>query len=270
MKDKKLKVAILDMNNNVPNQGLRCIQEMVTRYNTRLEAMTFDVRHRYEIPDTSFDIYISSGGPGSPLEGDGIWDKQYFELIDALLEHNASNTLTKKYIFLICHSFEMVAHHLNVGQITERKSMAFGTFPTHKTIEGEQEPLFQNLPNPFCVADFRSWQLIQPNDVVLEKMDAKILALEKIRPHVPLERSIMAIRFTDEMIGTQFHPEADAAGMLKYFSQPEKRKYIIDTYGIEKFKTMIQDLSDPNKINNTHQQILPQFLESIIDNQISN
>ena len=41
-------------------------------------------------------------------------------------------------------------------------------------------------------------------------MGAKILCIEKERPHVPYERAVMGIRFNEYMIGTQFHPEADA------------------------------------------------------------
>jgi GMP synthase-like glutamine amidotransferase len=46
-----------------------------------------------------------------------------------------------------------------------------------------------------------------------------ILRLEKERPHVNLERAIMAIRFSKEVFGTQFHPEADGEGMLRYLQK---------------------------------------------------
>ena len=72
--------------------------------------------------------------------------------------------------------------------------------------------------------DSREWQLVQPNRKVFKKLGAKILSLEKIRTHVELERAIMAIRFSPEMVGTQFHPEADPEGMKKHFSVEENRK----------------------------------------------
>ena len=46
------------------------------------------VRVTNEVPDTSYDIYISSGGPGNPLEGNGIWELRFFHLIDRLWQHN--------------------------------------------------------------------------------------------------------------------------------------------------------------------------------------
>src|SRR5690606_2323055 len=99
------------------------------------------------------------------------------------------------------------------GHVTERKSNAFGIFPINLTEAGEQEPYFKGLKDPFYSVDSRDWQVIEPDEATFEQFGAKILALEKERPNVDLERCIMAIRFSDEIIGTQFHPEADPTGM---------------------------------------------------------
>ena len=64
-------------------------------------------------------------------------------------------------------------------------------------------------------------------------MGAKILCIEKSRPHVPYERAVMGIRFNEYMIGTQFHPEADAPGMSMYLQTEEKRKTVIESHGEE-------------------------------------
>ena len=77
----RLRLALLDMNNGVPNQGMRCLREIIGRYENELDWQEFEVRQKCELPDTNFDIYISSGGPGSPLEG-GEWKDKFFELID--------------------------------------------------------------------------------------------------------------------------------------------------------------------------------------------
>ena len=69
--------------------------------------------------------------------------------------------------------------------------------------------------------DSRLWQLVKPKRGVFNHHGAKILSLEKIRTHVEYERAIMAIRFSPEMVGTQFHPEAEPEAMLSLF-QAEK------------------------------------------------
>jgi homoserine O-succinyltransferase/O-acetyltransferase len=264
--NKKLRVAVLDMNNNVVNRGIPYIKKMLDSYANDLSYQVFDVRHKLEIPNMDFDVYISSGGPGSPFDFEGGWDKAYFQLIQNLWQHNNDPSVqNKKYVFFICHSFQLACQYFKIGEITQRRSKSFGTFPCFKTTEGEDEFIFARLPNPFCIADFRDWQVINPVMSNIEKQGFNILALEKERPHVDLPRAVMAIRFSEEMIGTQFHPEADADGMLSYFQEPERRKHIIEVHGIGRYEQMLSDLEDDDKIDLTHRTILPTFLNDAIE-----
>lgn len=264
MIEPQAKIAILDLYDNTANQGMRAIQQIIRSFGERVNYQIFNVRAENEVPGLDFDIYISSGGPGSPLAGDGVWDKNYFQLIDDIFAYNRHNE-TKKYLFLICHSFQMVCHHLQLGQIEKRKSMAFGTFAVHKTVAGMQDPILKDLPNPFYAADFRHWQFIQPNKARFAALGAEILALEKIRPMVDLERAVMAIRFSPEIFGTQFHPEADKDGMLLHFLKEENKQKVIDGHGSDKYHKMIRDLSNPQKIKLTNETVLPTFLGQAIE-----
>jgi len=258
------RLAILDMYQNYPNQGMRCIQDIVTRYQDKMSYEVFDVRGKGEVPDTDFDIYISTGGPGDPLDFDGVWDARYFDLIQRLWEHNQDPFLPRKFVFCICHSFQMVCHYFQVGEVTDRRSMSFGTFDCNLTEAGKQTPIFAGLEDPFYVADFRNYQVIQPDEKQLTKLGAKIVAMEKERPHVPLERAVMGIEFSKEFFAVQFHPEADASGMLSHFQQEDKLKHIINNYGKDKYATMINDLRHPEKILKTNETILPNFLDNAV------
>ena len=265
--DRKLRVAILDLNNNMPNRGITYLKRMVEAYGSLLSYEVFDVRFKSEIPDLSFDIYISSGGPGSPFDYTGGWDKPYFELIDKLRIHNNDPSVeTKKYVFFICHSFQLACIHFKVGDVIERKSISFGTYPCNKTEIGEKEPFFKKLHDPFWIADFRNWQVVNVNEAYMRERGFKIMALEKERLHVDLPRAVMAVRFSDEIFGTQFHPEADADGMLTYFNEPERKAQVVDHHGEARFNEMIADLTDNCKINLTHKIILPAFINNAIEN----
>lgn len=261
---RKLRLAILDLYNGEPNQGMGAIKEIVSRYEHQLEWQVFDIRGKEEIPDMSFDFYISSGGPGSPLDGDGIWDARFFDWLDKVCLWNNKSLGLKKHVFFICHSFQMACHHFGIGEVTERKSRSFGTFPVHPTKDGLIEPFFKGLANPFFVADFRFWQVVHPNVKKIKALGAKLLALEKFRPQVPLDRAIMAVRFSDEIFGTQFHPEAFPEGMLKVFQQEEKKQDMIQHHSEDKYHNMMEDLKNPDKILRTYQTILPSFLENAI------
>lgn len=263
-KSQKIRLAILDMYDGTPNQGMRCIQEIVRGFESQLVWDVFDVRGKAETPDLDYDIFISTGGPGSPHDGDGHWDVRYYEWLDEVWQWNQRGKAPKKHVFFICHSFQMACKFFKIGEVNRRKSPSFGTYPVHKTTLGFDEPFFQGLSNPFWVADFRHWQVVQPNIERLEALNAQILALEKIRPHVPLERAIMAVRFSDELFGTQFHPEADSSGMLDHFMQRERRKMIIEEHSEEKYLRMIEDLNDSRKIQLTQDIIIPLFLRRSI------
>lgn len=268
MSEKKIKVAVIDMNNGFPNQGMRGIQELLQSYREQSQLNItydlFDLRQKGEIPDLTYHIYISSGGPGSPFDGEGEkWEHDFFFLLDEIEGFNAKND-NKKHVFLICHSFQLACRKYGLGTVTKRKSNAFGIFPINLTPSGEEEIVFDGLPDPFYSVDSRDWQVIQPNEEDFEQKGAKILAIEKERPHVALERCLMAIRFSDQIIGTQFHPEADPIGMKMYLLQEEKKAAIIENHGDDKYFDMLNSLDDPGRITLTQSVILPNFLNQAI------
>ena len=118
----------------------------------------------------------------------------------------------------------------------------------HMLEAGKDEPVLNGLKDPFYAVDSRDFQVIQPNHQLLNEMGASILCIEKSRPHVPYERAVMGIRFNEYMIGTQFHPEADATGMSVHLQTEEKRQSVIENHGEEKLNNMLEHLSDPDKI----------------------
>jgi anthranilate/para-aminobenzoate synthase component II len=130
--------------------------------------------------------------------------------------------------------------------------------------DATNEVIFEGLSNPFYAVDSRDYQVVEPNHTQLKKIGAKILAIEKERPHVPFERAIMAIRFNDYFVGTQFHPEADALGMSMYLQREDKKKTVIENYGEDKWRSMIEQLNDPEKIRWTYSHVLPNFLNEAV------
>lgn len=261
---RKIRIAILDLNNGVPNQGMRCIISLVKDFYDKSvfhgEFKTFDVRQKSEVPNiNNFDIFISSGGPGAPYPNGEEWEALYNEFLDRIYIHNKTRD-NKKFVFLICHSFQLACYHWQLGNVSPRRSTSFGVMPVHKTSEGMEEAFFEGLPNPFYAVDSRDFQVIEPDDKKLENMGAKIIALEKIRPYVNLERAVMAIRFSNEIFGTQFHPEADANGMRFHFSMPDRKKTIIKKFGEQKYQMILDRLDDEEKIMLTEKTVIPTFL----------
>ena len=106
LKDKKtIRIALLDLYEGVENQGMRCIREIIKLWGNKddLEVVLdeFDVRLEKQLPGTNYDIYISSGGPGSPMASDdNDWEQLYFAWLNNI-EHWNNNPANshKKFVF---------------------------------------------------------------------------------------------------------------------------------------------------------------------------
>src|SRR6266487_480967 len=183
---RSVKIAILDMYEGYESQGMRCIREILKQFgennNLDLSWDEFDVRLKNEVPDLSYHIFISTGGPGSPLDSEGNdWEAAYFNWLNKVENWNSNGAqLQKKYIFFICHSFQLVCRYWKLANVCKRKSTAFGVFPIHLLEEGKNEPVFEGMTDPFYAVDSRDWQVIEPRMNVLYK-GARILCIEKER-----------------------------------------------------------------------------------------
>lgn len=259
-----LRIAIIDLYNGEPNEGIRCIKDLIRDFahetDQEIISETFAIRSELDVPDLSFDIYISSGGPGSPLETKGMpWDTKYFELIDSIEAWNKLEQTQKKYVFFICHSFQMICRHYDFAEISLRQPSSYGIFPVDLLQKGHEEAIFEHLPDPFYIADFRLYQVIRPNLELVKKRGYSILAQE-FEPAVGTQdKAITAVRFSEYFIGTQFHPEADPAGMLVHF-RGAKKQPILDNVGKIAYDNMLNHLEDPDKIARTRNTVIPNFL----------
>jgi homoserine O-succinyltransferase len=268
-----IRIAVLDLYEGAPNEGMRNIRQLIEEFATVLKFPVkydvFDVRSKSEVPDSGYDAYISSGGPGSPLESEGSgWEKKYFALMDAIRENNKRNPQHKKHVLLICHSIQIYCRYYGYGRVSRRKSTSFGVMPVHKTQEGQHDPLLRSLSDPFWAVDSRDFQITKPDENKIRARGGAILCLEKLRPHVDLERAVMAIRFDEAFMGTQFHPEADPVGMRMYLLREDKKALVIEKHGEKKYWEMVNHLNDPDKIRLTNETVVPRFLMNALQSRL--
>ena len=266
-----IRIATIDLYNNERNEGMRCIKEIASEVQARnneteITYEVFDTRFKGEVPGIDNDIYISSGGPGSPFEGEGTkWEKDYFNLIQMIWDHNQKNPERKKYLFFICHSFQMMGRFFKFGNVNQRHSKSFGVMPFSLTKEGKSDQILKDLTNPFYAADIRQFQVIEPDKKILKELGAKILSYEIVDDNEKAQPALAAVRISDEIVGTQFHPEADPDSMLYHFKQDERKKQVVEKYGEERYFEMIKILERPDTIKKTRKTVIPSFLNYAID-----
>jgi GMP synthase-like glutamine amidotransferase len=271
MDKNQIKIATIDLYNNERNEGIRCIREIVSDVLSTINGLdisyeVFDTRFKDEIPGIHNDIYISSGGPGSPFEGKGTkWEKNYYNLVQEIWDHNKKNTERKKYLFFICHSFQLMGRFFKFGTVNQRHSKSFGVMPFTLTKEGKADNILNGLSNPFYAADIRQFQVIEPNKKIIKELDAKILSYEIVDDDEKAQPALASVRISDEIVGTQFHPEADPESMLYHFKQDKRKKQVVEKYGEKRYDEMIEILQRPDTIQKTRQTVIPSFLNHAID-----
>ena len=74
----------------------------------------------------------------------------------------------------------------------------------------------------------------------------------------------MAVRITDEIVGTQFHPEADPASMYYHFRKPDRKEHVISKYGEKKYYEMLELLELEDGIKLTRKTVLPNFIKNAL------
>jgi GMP synthase-like glutamine amidotransferase len=267
-KTKPIQVAILDMNDGFKNQGIGCIYQLLENsqnawkerhhYLLELEIKHFRVRDFGEVPKHSFDIYISSGGPGSPHDGEGKqWEVDYFQLLDDILEHNLSKS-RKTFFFGICHSFQVLTRHFKFAEVCDAPRSVYGIMPAYPTPSGLNSFILEGLGERFFAFERRNYQVVHPDESALEAIGAKVLALES--RHGLRGKAIMTLSIGEEFQATQFHPEADRDSILRNFLDPEKREHILAHNGEELFNKMLASLQAEDRVKRTHDLIMPRFL----------
>jgi anthranilate/para-aminobenzoate synthase component II len=267
-KKEPLRIAVLDMNDGYKNLGIGCINSILAetletwscQYDRQLPAKIeqFRVRDMGEVPKHRFDIYISSGGPGSPHDGEGKqWEVDYFKLLDEVLEHNLHRQ-RKTFFFAICHSLQVLSRHFDIAEVVDAPRPVYGIMPAYPTPAGQQSFLLEDLGERFFAFERRNYQVVHPDQSALDKIGAHVTAIES--RHGLRGKAIMGLSIGNEFQCTQFHPEADRDSILKNFLDPEKCADILKLNGEELYNKMIASLRSEDRVKRTRDIMIPKFL----------
>jgi len=226
-----LRLCIVDMNNAHVNQAMRCLRGLVSNFFEHVRAANPDlVCEKVEVSprDTNdpvprdCDLYVSSGGPGSPFDGDGqIWSEDYGEFCDGVMDAASAGGADQRALFAICYSFEMVVRHLKLAHIGPRAERKFGVMPIYTTTEGQRHPLLAAFGDRLFAFEHRNWEAIELDEARLRSLGGRLLARES-RDGVSKGRAILALEAGPGIETVQFHPEADRPGVMNWVARPEQ------------------------------------------------
>jgi GMP synthase-like glutamine amidotransferase len=264
-----LRLCIVDMNNGHVNQAMRCYRglaatffERVREHNPDLDCELVEVSPRdtnNTIP-RDCDLYVSSGGPGSPYDGDGEpWTFDYARFIDQVVESVIQGGADQRALFAICYSFEVVVRHYKLAEVVPRIERKFGIMPVYTTPEGQRHPLLSPFGDRLFAFEHRNWEAVDLDQKKLASMGGELLARES-RDGVSKGRGILGLDVAPGIEAVQFHPEADRPGVVNWISRPEQAAAFKATYGEVTYQAMLRTLDDPRRLARTYTLVIPGWM----------
>ncbi|MGZ6066791.1 MAG: glutamine amidotransferase-related protein [Polyangiales bacterium] len=262
-------MCVIDMNAGHQNQAIRCIGVLIDQLEARvrlanprmtLERVHVSPRDKNEpIPDDCH-LYIGSGGPGSPYDGDGqAWAFELADFFDGVVDDNIAHDGKGRSVMAICYSFEMAVRHFGVAEVAPRATRKFGVMPVYTTHEGLNHPLFEPFADRLFAFEHRNWEAIHLDESQMRKTNGRLLARES-RDGVSKGRALMALDFAPGIEGVQFHPEADRPGVMAWVARPDQAEAFKLAYGITTYERMLKTLDDPGRLARTFAMMIPGWM----------
>ncbi|WP_394828527.1 hypothetical protein [Pendulispora albinea] len=259
------------MNNGVANQATRCFRRLFDAFQKRVKEQNphaelhfrhVQPRNLGELPDDDVDIVLSSGGPGSPFDGyEDPWGVGFRKLMDRVVEANLRDADRAPRMFAVCYSFELAVLHFGVAEMSKRDTLKFGVMPAYVTDEGQESDYYSPFGYRLFSWEHRSWEAINLNAAKLASIGGKVTAVEShAGSKVNTGDAILGFDFAPGIQGTQFHPEADRAGVMAWIEKPEHTVQVEAAYGRILYEKMLKSLADPDRLARTFALLIPGWL----------
>jgi len=267
---REVSLCLIDMNAGHENQAMRCFRGIVTTFFDRVRAanpglacriVEVSPRDTNNVIPRDCDIYIGSGGPGSPFDGDAMpWFADFSSFVNWMVDEGRRTDEHQKSLFGVCYTYELLVRHFEVAEVSTRDSRKFGVMPIYITQNGQKHPLLEQFRDRLFAFEHRNWEAVNENDKRLAKLGGSVLALES-RDGYSKGRGILGFDFGSGVEAVQFHPEADRAGVMSWVARPEQAAAFRATYGEETYQAMLRTLDDPNRLARTFALVIPGYLQ---------
>jgi GMP synthase-like glutamine amidotransferase len=258
------------MNAGHANQAMRCFRGIMTAFFDRVRAANPGLSCRLvEVSprDTNLvvprdcDIYVGSGGPGSPYDGDEEpWFKDFGDFVDWIYREADRDDEHQKSLFGVCYTFELLVRHFDVAEVSTRDSRKFGVMPIYTTGYGQKHSLLAPFRDRLFAFEHRNWEAVEMKGKNVEALGGGLLALESRDGHSK-GRGLLGFDFGRGVEAVQFHPEADRAGVMSWVARPEQAAAFRATYGEDTYQAMLRTQDDPNRLARTFALVIPGYLQ---------
>ncbi len=263
-------MCLVDMNAGHTNQAMRCFRGIVTsffdrvrQHNPGLSCRLSEVspRDTNDVIPRDSDVYIGSGGPGSPYDGDDQpWFADFRSFVDWMVGESQRADEERKSLFGVCYTYELLVRHFEVADMSTRDSRKFGVMPIYTTSQGQKHAMLSAFRDRLFAFEHRNWEAVNLDEKKLAALGGTLLAQES-RDGYSKGRGLLGFDFGAGIEAVQFHPEADRAGVMSWVARPEQAAAFRATYGEETYQAMLRTLDDPNRLARTFALVIPGFLQ---------
>ncbi|MBX3129089.1 MAG: hypothetical protein KF718_20400 [Polyangiaceae bacterium] len=265
-----LRIVFIDMNAGVQNQAMRCLASVVSHFEAaarrdnpglRIEERRVSPRDTGEAPPRDGDLYIATGGPGSPWEGPGTrWYDDFRRFVDVVLDEQERGLAVAKSLFPICYSYELLTMHLELARVEERDDRKFGVMPVYTTTAGRVHPLLAPFGDRLFAFEHRHWEVVDFDEAKLARLHGQVLATESREGRSDKGSAVLGFHIGRAIETVQFHPEADLSGIFHWLDQPEHSQAFRDAYGEETYQRMLRTLHNPRRVQRVHAELIPGWM----------
>lgn len=263
------------MNAGVKNEAMRCLRSTIATFEQQLraawhdavlEVVTVSPRDKAEKVPRGCDLYLSSGGPGSPFDGEGTeWMRDYARFLDEIVDAHEKSPATAPGAMPICYSFELVVMHFKLAKLQKRHHRKFGVMPQYTTGLGARHPLLSMFGDRVFAFEHRNWDAIDDDVLSFARLAGGVLARESRPGRGDKGHSITAFYLGTGIESTLFHPEADRPGIKAWIDRPEEAQAFKEAYGETTHERMLHTIQHPERIDRAHVEIIPGFLRRHYD-----
>lgn len=217
---KPLKVLLIQLRNDLYTKQDEYLRFLRAGRLRPAQLDVWDVFHESVFDETrlaDYDVVVMGGSSDDP-DDEVYFTQEKYPFTDSVLSVVRTIKESKQPFLASCMGFHMVNQALGGEIVIDVAGRESGAYEFTLTEEGQQDPLFSELPGTFPVVSYHKKRAVKIPDGMIN------LGSTELCPY-------QAIRYPDRpFYAFQFHPELDKATVIEWSRRYAEKYYLTDEF----------------------------------------